>query len=347
MGKVYRAGPLTPARRLRGFITAWRGEMKEWRSAGSGVQPDRPRSGSAPRCTGLASGRSDRRVAAGRGRYDAGMRTLPPLARTSLAVLALLGLACVVGPWLLNVDPHAPDWTALSVPPGTAGHLAGTDAIGRDVLARTLAGGRLSLGIGLMSSILALVIGLTYGAVAGLAGGRTERVMLRALDVFSAIPFLLVVILLLTLFERSLGLLLAAIGGYVWIDLARVMRSEAARLRNAPFVLAAEAMGATFNQRLRWHVVPNLMPLAMVYLGLILPQAILVESFLGFLGLSVDEPSASWGALLSDGVQELDSAPWTLLVPAGFLVTTLAAFQMLGDGLRDWLDVRTDLQASA
>lgn len=272
---------------------------------------------------------------------------LPALARASLAVLGLLALACALGPAWLDVDPHAPHWEALSVPPGSAGHPAGTDAIGRDVLARTLAGGRLSLGIGLLASLVALGIGLTYGAVAGLAGGRVERAMLRVLDVLSAIPFLLVVILLLTLFERSLGLLLAAIGGYVWIDLARVMRAEAARLRSAPFLLASEAMGAGFAQRLRWHVLPNLMPLAVVYLGLILPQAILVESFLGFLGLSVDEPSASWGTLLAEGVQELDSAPWTLLVPAAALVATLAAFQMLGDGLRDWLDVRTRPQAAA
>jgi oligopeptide transport system permease protein len=275
------------------------------------------------------------------------MPRVPASARASLAVLGVLALACVVGPWWLRIDPHAPHWDALSLAPGSAGHWAGTDAIGRDVLARTLAGGRLSLGIGLLSSLVALGIGLTYGAVAGLAGGRVERAMLRVLDVFSAIPFLLVVILLLTLFERSLGLLLAAIGGYVWIDLARVMRSEAARLRSTPFVLASEAMGARFGQRLRWHVLPNLMPLAMVYLGLILPQAILVESFLGFLGLSVDEPSASWGTLLSEGVQELDSAPWTLLVPAAFLVTTLAAFQMLGDGLRDWLDVRGPARTAA
>lgn len=271
---------------------------------------------------------------------------LPSAARASLAVLAALALACVLGPWLTAFDPHAPHWGALSVGPGTDGHWFGTDAIGRDVFARTLAGGRLSLGIGLMASLVALLIGMGYGAVAGLAGGAVERVMLRALDVLSAIPFLLVVILLLTLFERSLGLLLLAIGGYVWIDLARVMRAEAARLRSADFVLAAEAMGATFGQRLRWHVLPNVLPLAVVYLGLILPQAILVESSLGFLGLSVDEPSASWGSLLADGVQELDSAPWTLLFPAGFLVATLAAFQALGDGLRDWLDVRMRSEAA-
>ena len=270
---------------------------------------------------------------------------LPPLARTCLTLLGLLAAACWLGPWLGRYGPVLPDWEALSVAPGTAGHWFGTDAIGRDVFARTLAGGRLSLGIGLLASVVALVIGLGYGAVAGLAGGWVERWMLRVLDVFSALPFLLVVILLLTLFDRSLWLLLAAIGGYVWIDLARVMRAEAARLREAAFVLAAQAAGASFGQRLRWHVLPNLLPLALVYLGLILPQAILVESFLGFLGLSIDEPSSSWGGLLAEGVQELDSAPWTLLFPAGFLVATLAAFQFLGDGLRDWLDVRGQAQA--
>lgn len=275
-----------------------------------------------------------------------GSRRLPTLARLCLLVLCVLASLCWLGPLLTSFDPHAPDWQALSVAPGLT-HWFGTDAIGRDVFARTLAGGRLSLTVGLLSSVVALVIGVGYGAIAGLAGGALERAMVRLLDVFSALPFLLVVILLLTLFERSLGLLLAAIGGYVWVDLARVMRAEAARLREVPFLLAAQAAGARFGQRLAWHVLPNLLPLAFVYLGLILPQAILVESFLGFLGLSVDEPSASWGTLLSEGVQELDSAPWTLLFPAVFLMTTLAAFQFLGDGLRDWLDVRGGREVAA
>jgi len=269
------------------------------------------------------------------------LRTLPPLARACLFLLGALALLCWTGPLWLSFDPHRPDWQALSVAPGVGGHWFGTDAIGRDVLARTLAGGRLSLTIGCLASLVALGLGVGIGASAGLAGGWVERSIVRLLDVASALPFLLIVILLLTLFERSLWLLLAAIGGYVWIDLARVMRAEAARLREAAFLLAATAMGASFGQRLRWHALPNLLPLAFVYLGLILPQAILVESFLGFLGLSVDEPSASWGTLLSEGVQELDTAPWTLLFPAGCLVVTLAAFQFLGDSLRDWLDVRT------
>jgi len=279
-------------------------------------------------------------------RYDVGMvflRPLPRAARACLLLLGVLALACLVGPVLLGFDPHRPDWNWLSAAPSIhSGHWFGTDAIGRDVLARTLAGGRLSLGIGVLASIVALVIGLGYGAIAGLAGGNAERAMVRALDVLSALPFLLIVILLLSLFGRSLLLLLAAIGGYVWIDLARVMRAEAGRLREAPFVLASRAAGASFGQQLRWHLLPNLLPLALVYLGLILPQAILVESFLGFLGLSVDEPSASWGTLLYEGSQELDSAPWTLLFPAGFLIATLASFQFLGDSLRDWLDVRRE-----
>lgn len=267
------------------------------------------------------------------------LRTLPPLAIGCLTLLTCLALLCWSAPLWVGWDPHRPDWDAMSVAPGVAGHWFGTDAIGRDVLSRTLAGGRLSLMIGLLSSLIALVLGVGVGAIAGLAGGWVERAILRVLDMASALPFLLVVILLLTLFERSLMLLLAAIGGYVWIDLARAMRAESARLREMPFLLAATAAGARFDQRLRWHVLPHLLPLALVYLGLILPQAILVESFLGFLGLSVDEPSASWGTLLAEGVQELDSAPWVLLFPAGCLVATLAAFQFLGDALRDWLSV--------
>lgn len=261
------------------------------------------------------------------------------MARACLTVLGLMLLLVWVGPWLGAPDPHRPNWEALSQAPSWA-HFFGTDAIGRDVFARVLAGGRLSLGIGILASLIALVLGLGYGTLAGYLGGFTERAMVRVLDVMSALPFLLLVILLLTLFERSLWLLLGAIGGYVWIDLARVVRAEAARLREAPFVLAARAAGASTGQVLRWHLLPNLLPLALVYLGLILPQAILVESFLGFLGLSVDEPAASWGTLLAEGAQEIDHAPWTLLFPALFLTATLAAFQFLGDGLRDWLDVR-------
>lgn len=268
------------------------------------------------------------------------MRRLPRSAVVCLSLLGALALLAMVGPWLSPYSPEHPDWTALSVAPSLAhAHWLGTDAIGRDVFVRACYGLRLSLLLGVGATILALAIGLAYGASAGYLGGRSERVMMRGLDVLSALPFLLIVILLLTLFERSLPLLLGAVGGYVWIDLARVMRAEAARLRELPFVLAARAAGASTWQILRWHIVPNLLGLALVYASLLAAQAILVESFLGFLGLSIDEPSAGLGSLLQEGTQELDSAAWTLLVPALLLVTTLACFQQLGDALRDWTSV--------
>lgn len=273
--------------------------------------------------------------------------TAPPRVRVPRAVkvwlglLAVLALLAAIGPGLLAHGPLDTDWDALSQPPGlTGGHLAGTDAIGRDVLVRSLHGLRLSLLIGVLSTMLALLLGLAWGSAAGYVGGRCERLMVRALDVLSALPFLLLVILLLTLFERSLLLLLCAIGSYVWIDLARVARAEAARLRSLPFVLAARAAGASHLQILRWHILPNLYGLAVVYASLIAANAILVESFLGFLGLSLDEPSAGLGMLLYEGSQEMDSAPWTLVVPALALVATLAAFQQLGDALSDGLDAR-------
>ena len=274
------------------------------------------------------------------------LRRLPRSALACIGVLAALALLAVVGPWLSHYAPEHPDWNALSAAPAFAnGHWLGTDAIGRDTFVRALYGLRLSLLLGFGATAIALSIGLAYGASAGYLGGRSERLMMRGLDVLSALPFLLIVILLLTLFERSLPLLLAAIGGYVWIDLARVMRAEAARLREQPFVLAARAAGANTLQILRWHIGPNLLGLALVYASLLAAQAILVESFLGFLGLSIDQPSAGLGTLLQEGTQELDSAPWTLLVPAVLLVATLACFQQLGDALRDWLDVRNAANA--
>ncbi len=270
------------------------------------------------------------------------LRRLPRSASACIVVLAALAVLALIGPSLSAYAPEHPDWNALSTAPSFAnGHWLGTDAIGRDTFVRALYGLRLSLLLGLGATAIALVIGLAYGASAGYLGGRSERLMMRGLDVLSALPFLLIVILLLTLFERSLWLLLAAIGGYVWIDLARVMRAEAARLREQPFVLAARAAGANALEILRWHIVPNLLGLALVYASLLAAQAILVESFLGFLGLSIDQPSAGLGTLLQEGTQELDSAPWTLLVPATLLVVTLACFQQLGDALRDWLDVRS------
>ncbi|WP_257385504.1 ABC transporter permease [Tahibacter caeni] len=261
--------------------------------------------------------------------------------RRCLAVLGALALLCVAGPWFSRYGVDHTDWEHLSVAPGLAhGHWLGTDAIGRDVFVRLCVGGRLSLLIGLLASLVALALGLAYGVVAGYAGGLVDRVLMRALDLFAALPFLLIVILLLTVFERSLPLLLAAIGGYVWMDLARVIRAEAARLRGLAFVDAARLLGAGPGWIMARHIAPNLLGLALVYLSLGVPNAILIESFLGFLGLSVDEPAASWGAMLFDGTQEMDLAPWTLIAPAAALATTLICCQFLGEALRRRLDPR-------
>lgn len=254
--------------------------------------------------------------------------------KATLAVLALLVLLVAIGPELVRWHPEAADWDCMGCAPSLS-HPFGTDAIGRDILARTLAGGRTSLLVGVLASVIALAIGLFWGAFAGLRGGFTESAMMRVVDVLSALPFLLIVVLLLTLFERSLALVLLAIGGYAWLDLARMARSHARALRGRGWMLAARALGLGEWRILSRHLVPNLLGMALVFLSLTVPNAMLVESFLAFLGLSIAEPAASWGSLVYEGVQEMEHAPWALAFPAGFLVITLGAFQYLGDGLRD------------
>jgi oligopeptide transport system permease protein len=268
---------------------------------------------------------------------DAAGRTI----RRCLYILGALAVLCIAGPWFSRYGVDHTDWDHLSVAPGLAhGHWLGTDAIGRDVFVRLCIGGRLSLLIGLLASGVALILGMAYGVVAGYVGGIVDRLLMRALDLMAALPFLLIVILLLTVFERSLLLLLGAIGGYVWMDLARVMRAEAARLRSLAFVDAARLLGAGPGWIMARHIAPNLLGLAVVYLSLGVPNAILIESFLGFLGLSVDEPGASWGGMLFDGTQEMDAAPWTLIAPALALGLTLICCQFLGEALRRRLDPR-------
>lgn len=273
-------------------------------------------------------------IAAFAGRAVAIARGVPRAARAPFAALVALAVVAVLVPPLLPFGPEQPDWANAAVAPALShGHFAGTDAIGRDVLARTLAGARVSLAVGVVAALAALTLGLIYGAIAGYAGGRVERAMVAALDVLAALPFLLIVVLLLTLFDRSLVVLLAAIAFAVWTDLARVARARAAELRGAGFVIQAEAMGASSARIVATHVLPQLVPLGIVYLGLLVPQAILVESFLGFLGLSLDEPATGLGGLLAEGVDEMLDAPWVLAAPALMLVGMLLAATRLTDAL--------------
>ena len=258
---------------------------------------------------------------------------------TGLVVLVTMVVLVLVGPMLSDWDHEIPDWDHYSTPPSLeTGHLFGTDALGRDLFVRTMIGGRISLLVGLVATLVSLLIGVSYGAVAGYFGGRVDNIMMRFVDGIYAMPFMFFVIVLMVIFGRNIFLIFVAIGAINWLDMARIVRGQTLSLKNKDFVEAARACGASEMQIIRRHIVPNLLGVVIVYVTLTIPQVILVESFLSFLGLGVQEPLTSWGALVNEGAQELETAPWSLLFPAGFLAATLFAFNFLGDGLRDALD---------
>lgn len=264
-------------------------------------------------------------------------------AMTASVLLALIVLACVIGPMLAPWQMDDIDWTMMQVPPGIeAGHWFGTDALGRDLFVRTLEGGRVSLAVGIAATLVSLVIGIAWGAIAGYAGGRVDAVMMRIVDVMYALPFMFFVILLMVFFGRNFLLVFVAIGAVNWLDMARIVRGQTLSIREKEYVLAARALGVhPFTIVLR-HVVPNLLGVVVVYAALTVPQVILVESFLGFLGLGVQEPATSWGMLVNEGAREMEFAPWSLLFPAGFLASTLLCLNFMGDGLRDALDPKDE-----
>ncbi|NIE82955.1 MULTISPECIES: ABC transporter permease subunit [unclassified Burkholderia] len=257
----------------------------------------------------------------------------------SLALLIVIALACFVGPLLLPNDPTASDWSSISLPPTLAGlHWFGTDELGRDLLARTLVGGRVSLEVGLLGTLVSGLFGVAWGAIAGFAGGRTDSVMMRIVDMMYAIPYLLIAILMMTLFGRSFILVVLTISAFSWLDMARVVRGQTLSLRTREFVDASRAIGVTPGTIVRRHIVPNLLGVVVVYATVSVPGIILTESVLSFLGLGVQEPMTSWGMLIQDGAQKLDAMPWLLLAPAVLLCVTLYCVNFLGDGLRDALD---------
>lgn len=261
-------------------------------------------------------------------------------AMASLIVLAVMIAIILIGPlfspWAYDYIDFDGHWRA---PPQTEGmHLFGTDNLGRDLFVRTLIGGRISLMVGIVATLVSLLIGVTYGAVAGYLGGRVDAVMMRAVDILYALPFMFLVILLMVLFGRHLVLIFVAIGAINWLDMARIVRGQTLALRQREFVTAARASGVRSGVIIRRHIVPNLLGVVAVYVTLTIPQVILVESFLSFLGLGVQEPATSWGALVNEGARDMEAAPWALAFPAGFLALTLFCFNFIGDGLRDALD---------
>jgi oligopeptide transport system permease protein len=254
----------------------------------------------------------------------------------AVALLALL--APLMSPWSYD----SLDWRHLAQPPGPAGaHWLGTDRLGRDLFVRTFYGVRLSLLISVLASAVSVGIGVAWGAFAGFAGGRTDEWMMRFVDVLYSLPYLFIVIILSTVVGRgSLAVLLIAIGAVGWLTTARIVRGETLALKRREFIEAARATGVGTGAILARHIVPNLAGTVAVYATLTVPQMILFESFLSFLGLGVQEPHASLGNLINAGAQEMESAPWMLLAPAAFLVLLLVCLNVLGDGLRDALDPR-------
>jgi oligopeptide transport system permease protein len=263
-------------------------------------------------------------------------------ASAALVLLAAIALVALLAPAFSPWSYDSLDWQHLAQPPSlTAAHWLGTDRLGRDLLVRTLHGVRLSLLLAVLASAVSLLIGVSWGAVSGLAGGRIDGAMMRFVDVLYSLPYLFVVIILTTLFTRGslivLALALAAVG---WLTTARIVRAQTLALKRREFLEAARALGVPPHSILLRHVVPNILGQVAVYATLIVPQMILFESFLSFLGLGVQEPRASLGNLIFAGAQEMESAPWMLLVPAAPLVLLLLCLNLLGDGLRDAFDPR-------
>ena len=260
---------------------------------------------------------------------------------TALALMAIVVLLTLAAPLLSPWDIDSTDWDNVATSPSIeTAHYFGTDDVGRDIFVRTLYGGRISLLVGLSATMVSLVIGVFWGAIAGYAGGRTDQLMMRFVDVMYAMPFMFFVILLMVFFGRNIFLIFVAIGAVNWLDMARIVRGQTLSMKHREFVEAARAGGVSNLNIIRRHIIPNLLGVVIVYVTLTIPQVILVESFLSFLGLGVQEPMTSWGALVNDGAALMESAPWTLFFPALFLAVTLFCFNFIGDGLRDALDPR-------
>ena len=254
----------------------------------------------------------------------------------ALLVVALLVAAAIVGPALSPNDLETLDWTHVAADPGFAhAHWFGTDRLGRDLFVRTLEGARVSMAVGLLAGIVSLGLGLAFGAVAGYVGGRTDDLMMRFIEIMSGLPLIFFVIFLNVIFGRNPFALFFAIGAVGWLTTARIVRGQTLSIRRKEYIEAAIASGARTPRIILKHVVPNVIGPVIVYATLTVPQIILFESFLSFLGLGIQEPRASLGTLIAEGAGEMEAAPWMLLAPGLFLVALMVSLNIFGDGLRD------------
>ena len=257
----------------------------------------------------------------------------------SMVLLSLIFLGAVFAPWL---SPHPFDevyWDRIGMPPDYANaHWFGTDNNGRDLFVRVLYGARVSLAVGFAATLVSLAIGVVYGAVSGFFGGKVDEAMMRLVDILYSLPFMFFVIILMVVFGRNIILLFVALGAVEWLTMARIVRGQTLSVKRKEFVEAAHAAGVSNWRIVLRHIIPNVLGPVVVYVTLTVPEVIMTESFLSFLGLGVQEPYTSWGVLISEGAGQMESAPWMLIYPAIFLGVTLFCFNFIGDGLRDALD---------
>ena len=252
-------------------------------------------------------------------------------------VLVLLIVLAIFAPW---IAPHSYAYQNLDLgaQPPSSDFLLGTDTLGRDLFSRILYGARVSLLVGFVATGVALVIGVSWGIVAGYFGGRIDSVMMRIVDVLYGLPFIIFIILLMVIFGRNIWLLFAAIGAVEWLTMARIVRGQVLSIKNQEYVLAAQAMGVTNMQMFRKHIFPNILGPIAVYATLTIPQVMLLEAFLSFLGLGIQPPMSSWGTLIRYGVESMEEYSWLLIYPGLTFTITLFALNFFGDGLRDALD---------
>ncbi|CAI8352606.1 MAG: Oligopeptide transport system permease protein OppC [Halieaceae bacterium] len=258
---------------------------------------------------------------------------------TGGAILLVMVVLAILTPWIAPYGYEAQNLDLGATPPSAA-HWLGTDIFGRDLLTQILYGGRISLAVGFIATAVALVIGVTWGAIAGYVGGRVDSVMMRFVDILYALPFMIFIILLMVVFGRNILLLFLAIGAVEWLTMARIMRTQVQSLRQQEFVEAAVSLGLSPFAIIFKHIIPNALGPIIVYTTLTIPSVMLLEAFLSFLGLGIQPPQTSWGLLISYGAETMEEYPWLLIFPGMALTVTLFSLNFLGDGLRDALDVR-------
>jgi len=266
------------------------------------------------------------------------------LSKNRLAIFGLFILLTLILVSLLTpiIAPYGYEEQnlALGATAPSSAHLLGTDIFGRDMLTRIMYGGRVSLMVGFVATSVALVIGITWGAIAGFFGGRLDAIMMRIVDALYALPFMIFIILLMVVFGRNIYLLFLAIGAVEWLTMARIVRSQVMSIRNQEFIEAAYSIGLSRWLIIKKHIIPNTIGPVIVYTTLTIPSVMLLEAFLSFLGLGIQPPQSSWGLLINYGVETMEEYPWLLIFPGIALSLTLFALNFLGDGLRDALDPR-------